>query len=84
MPLSHTYRWSRLYQRTVGTRREHWISPLAALPCFIQETTNWFHQETIGPECHAELSRSAASTDYVWKEDTRVDGTPFELGTIAY
>jgi len=27
---------------------KHWISPLAALPCFIQETTNWFHQETIG------------------------------------
>lgn len=29
---------------------------------------------------HAELSRSAAAEDYVWKEDTRVEGTQFELG----
>lgn len=31
---------------------------------------------------HAELSRSSAATDYVWKSDTRVDGTQFELGQI--
>jgi len=41
-----------------------------------------FIKKLLGPECHAELSRSAASTDYVWKEDTRVDGTPFELGRL--
>lgn len=29
---------------------------------------------------HCEQSRSAAVDDYVWKEDTRVDGTQFELG----
>lgn len=33
-----------------------------------------------GQSCHAELSRSAAADAYVWKEDTRVDGTQFELG----
>lgn len=29
---------------------------------------------------HAELTRSAAADEYVFKEDTRVDGTQFELG----
>lgn len=33
-----------------------------------------------GIECHAELSRSAAADNYVWKEETRVNGTQFELG----
>jgi len=31
--------WSRLYQRTVGTRREHWISPLALSLVLSKETT---------------------------------------------
>lgn len=31
-------------------------------------------------ECHAELSRSSAAIAYVWKEDTAVSGTRFELG----
>lgn len=30
---------------------------------------------------HAELSRSSAASDYVWKESTRVEGTQFDLGT---
>lgn len=29
---------------------------------------------------HAELSRSSAAAEYVWKEDTRVEGTQFEFG----
>jgi len=29
---------------------------------------------------HAEATRSAAALDYVWKEDTRIPGTQFELG----
>lgn len=33
-----------------------------------------------GDTCHAELTRSEASAAYVWKEETRVDGTQFELG----
>lgn len=34
-------------------------------------------------ECHAELSRSDASRSYVWKDDTRVDGTQFEYGVLS-
>lgn len=33
-----------------------------------------------GRTAHCELSRSAAAEVYVWKEDTRIDGTQFELG----
>jgi len=37
-----------------------------------------------GTECHAELSRSQAAADYVWKEDTAVSGTRFEFGTKPF
>lgn len=33
-----------------------------------------------GPEAHIELTRSAAANEYVWKEETKVAGTEFELG----
>lgn len=33
-----------------------------------------------GDSCHAEPSRSEAAEAYVWKEETRVEGTQFELG----
>jgi hypothetical protein len=36
-----------------------------------------------GVSCHAELSRSAAASEYVWKEDTRV-GDQFEFGTLPF
>lgn len=32
------------------------------------------------PQAHVELSRSSAAEAYVWKEDTRVEGSQFELG----
>lgn len=32
------------------------------------------------PTVHLELSRSSAAGEYVWKEDTRVEGTQFEFG----
>uniref|UniRef100_UPI0040485434 hypothetical protein n=3 Tax=Pseudomonadati TaxID=3379134 RepID=UPI0040485434 len=35
-----------------------------------------------GRTCHAELSRSNAASDYVWKEDTRIPGTQFEFGQL--
>lgn len=41
-------------------------------------------KRTFGDACHAEPSRSEAADEYVWKEDTRVDGTPFELGTKPF
>lgn len=37
-------------------------------------------KRTFGPSAHIELSRSSAADEYVWKLDTRVDGTQFELG----
>lgn len=33
-----------------------------------------------GTNVHAEPSRSSAADEYVWKDDTRIDGTQFELG----
>lgn len=33
-------------------------------------------------QAHCEASRSTAANDYVWKEDTRVEGTQFELGSL--
>lgn len=33
-----------------------------------------------GDEVHAESTKSDAAEEYVWKEDTRVEGTQFELG----
>lgn len=37
-----------------------------------------------GTGIHGELSRSSAANEYVWKDDTAVDGTRFELGTIPF
>lgn len=37
-----------------------------------------------GHGIHAELTRSASANDYVWKEETRVEGTQFELGTRPF
>lgn len=34
-------------------------------------------------DSHLEPTRSAAAVDYVWKEDTRVEGTQFELGVLG-
>lgn len=36
---------------------------------------------TLFGNVHAEPTKSAAAVAYVWKDDTRVDGTQFELGT---
>ena len=36
------------------------------------------------PGCHAEPTRSKAAEEYVWKEDTRVDGTQFEYGSKPF
>lgn len=37
-----------------------------------------------GSRAHAEPSKSHAANDYVWKQDTRIDGTQFELGTASF
>lgn len=38
-------------------------------------------KELFGRTVHAEPSRSNAADEYVWKEDTRIAGTQFELGS---
>ena len=38
-------------------------------------------QESFG-RCFCEPTRSEAAREYVWKEETRVEGTQFELGTL--
>lgn len=37
-------------------------------------------KSTFGEQCHIEPSRSDAAAAYVWKEETRIAGTQFELG----
>lgn len=39
-------------------------------------------KSVFGEQTHAEPTRSAAAREYVWKENTRIDGTTFELGTL--
>lgn len=41
-------------------------------------------KDIYGQSAHAEPSRSDAADDYVWKEETRVQGTQFELGKRAF
>lgn len=36
------------------------------------------------PSAHAELTRSPAALAYVWKEDTRIEGTQFEHGAPPF
>jgi len=37
-------------------------------------------KKIFGDGIHAELTRSTAAEDYVWKDDTSIEGTRFELG----
>lgn len=37
-------------------------------------------KKLFGNEIHAELTKSKSADDYVWKEETRVEGTQFEIG----
>lgn len=37
-----------------------------------------------GDDMHAEAARCKAAEDYVWKEDTRIEGTQFVLGTPSH
>jgi len=39
-------------------------------------------RDSFGSDGHYEVTRSAAASDYVWKEATRVGGTQFELGSL--
>lgn len=39
-------------------------------------------KRAFGAQAHCEPSRSAAASEYVWKDDTAVEGTRFEFGKI--
>lgn len=54
----------------------HWQVVVA----FSKKTSLQGVRHCFGSGIHAELSRSEAANEYVGKEDTRVEGTPFELG----
>lgn len=41
-------------------------------------------KSVFGESCHAEPTRSDAARQYVFKEDTRIDGTAFELGELPF
>lgn len=59
----------------------HW----QVLVAFSNKKTIAQCKDAIGvPTAHCELSRSSAATDYVWKEDTRIEGTQFEYGTRPF
>lgn len=54
----------------------HW-----QLLVYLERTQRLSYLKTVfGSQIHAERTRSAAAEDYVWKEETRVEGTQFELG----
>ena len=57
----------------------HWQVMVA----FKEKATCAKVKEIFGRECHVEVTRSSAANEYVWKDDTRVDGTQFELGRLA-
>jgi len=50
---------------------------------FHRKTTLSGVTRTFGP-FHAERTRSDAAREYVWKEDTRVAGTQFEIGELPF
>lgn len=54
----------------------HW----QIIVCFSKRVRVRGCRDVFGP-FHCELTRSPAAREYVWKEETRVPGTQFELGT---
>lgn len=58
-----------------GGRYLHWQLVLA----FKRKQSINFCKREFG-DFHAELTKSDAASEYVWKEETRIQGTQFELG----
>ena len=48
--------------------------------CLRQKKGTRFVRNLFGGRAHVEPTRSDAARDYVWKEDTRIAGSQFELG----
>lgn len=56
----------------------HW----QLLACFARKTRLAGVKAAFCQSAHCELAKSRAASDYVWKEDTAVAGTRFELGSL--
>lgn len=55
----------------------HWqVMVITSRRCTMRQVKSALHQSA-----HVELSRSEAAEAYVWKEETRIPGTQFELGS---
>lgn len=63
-----------------STGFRHWQLVVGLLK---PQRLSWL-KSTFGSTAHAETTRSAAADDYVWKEDTAVAGTRFELGSKPF
>lgn len=65
-------------QRELGTSTDydHWQVCVA----FGKKKSLAGVQKLLGTGIHCELTRSSAAADYVWKDETAVSGTRFELG----
>lgn len=66
-------------ERGSNTDYIHWQIVVA----FPKKVTCSTVKDIFGSSCHVELSRSAAANEYVWKDDTAIQGTRFELGRLA-
>lgn len=75
LPSELTYVKGQL-ERGSGTGYLHW----QLLVAFKSKCRLSAVKKLFGEQCHAELARSEAAREYVWKDDTSVAGTRFELG----
>lgn len=67
-------------ERGANTGYVHW----QLLVCLSRQQRLTWVKNCFGQSAHAELSRSSAANEYVWKEDTYIDGTRFELGELPF
>lgn len=82
LPEQPTIKDSLVYlkgQQEIGAGGLHHWQILAV---FSRQTTLNQCKSFFCPQAHVELSRSSAANDYVWKDDTSVQGTRFELGAL--
>jgi len=59
---------------------KHW----QIMVCYNKKVRLLAVKSTFGDTTHAELTRSSASSEYVWKEATAIQGTRFELGKLPF
>jgi len=74
-PFANECQWIRGQLETGERGFVHWQIVVA----FRQKKSLSAVRKCFGP-FHADLTRSSAADEYVWKEDTRVEGTQFEFG----